>query len=125
MCVLYDIVKSVCVCERGRETVGSYVMCLSLSGDAQNERERSMMIKGQIEEELRQLEDEIAACKWGYTSMQTRNVLKRFSQSSGFSLYHADSWCACANESIGQYLPMYNRKCMPWKNTLVSLHNHS
>ncbi|XP_039988574.1 bcl-2-like protein 13 [Xiphias gladius] len=30
-------------------------------GDAQNERERTRMIKGQIEEELRQLEDEIAA----------------------------------------------------------------
>ncbi|XP_042267028.1 bcl-2-like protein 13 [Thunnus albacares] len=30
-------------------------------GDSQNERERTRMIKGQIEEELRQLEDEIAA----------------------------------------------------------------
>ncbi|KAM3870082.1 bcl-2-like protein 13 [Diretmus argenteus] len=30
-------------------------------GDAQNERERDRVIKGQIEEELRQLEDEIAA----------------------------------------------------------------
>lgn len=51
--------------EREGETVGSYVMCLSLSGDAQ--RERTTMIKGQIEEELRQLEDEVAACKWRHT----------------------------------------------------------
>ncbi len=50
------------VCGRG-VTVGSCVVCLSLSEDAQNERERTAMIKGQIEEELRQLEDEIAACK--------------------------------------------------------------
>lgn len=50
------------MCVRGG-TFGSFVMCLSLPGYTQNERERTAMIKGQIEEELRRLEDEIAACK--------------------------------------------------------------
>lgn len=31
------------------------------------------MIKGQIEEELRQLEDEIAACKWTHTHTHKTN----------------------------------------------------
>lgn len=47
-----------------------YVYCKSFSGDAQNERERTRMIKRQIEEELRQLEDEIAACKQTHTNTQ-------------------------------------------------------
>ena len=42
--------------------VGSYGMCLSLLG----RDERSTMLKAH-EEELRQLDDEIAACKWTQT----------------------------------------------------------
>lgn len=40
---------------------------LTFSEDAQMEKERIRMIKDQIEEELRQLEDEITACKWPHT----------------------------------------------------------
>ena len=36
---------------------------VQMSGDEQSEREKNRAMKGQIENELRQLEDEIAACK--------------------------------------------------------------
>lgn len=46
---------------------GHYIVYLFLSGDAQNERARTTMIKAQVEEELKKLEDEIADCKWTQT----------------------------------------------------------
>lgn len=36
---------------------------VSLPGDVQNERERARVVKNQIEEELRLLDDEISACE--------------------------------------------------------------
>lgn len=65
--VQQSIQLCVSVREREKETVGSSVMCMSFSGDDLNERERTNTIKRQIEEELRQLEDEISACKWIHT----------------------------------------------------------
>lgn len=63
--VLYTVY---CIEFRNSESVWPlvHVMCLSLSGDALIDSESSTLTKGH-EEELRQLEDEIAACKWTHT----------------------------------------------------------
>lgn len=47
-----------------RTDVLIYLFVFLISGDNQDEKERNSAIKAQIQEELRRLEDEIAACKW-------------------------------------------------------------
>lgn len=56
-------VRSVSVRER-KTDVFIYLFVFLISGDNQDEKERNSAIKAQIQEELRRLEDEIAACKW-------------------------------------------------------------
>lgn len=54
------------VCEREEDTclVFFNLFVFLISGDNQDEKERTSAIKAQIQEELRRLEDEISACKW-------------------------------------------------------------
>lgn len=41
----------------------SFFLFVYFSGDAQTERERSILIKAEIKEELSKLQDEITSCK--------------------------------------------------------------
>lgn len=61
-----------CGVERQRKTdMLCVVFFFWIQGDNQEESKRNSVIKPQIQEELRRLEDEITACKWTHTDTNT------------------------------------------------------